>query len=133
MLSLWWTLLGISAVVVALRVLGSTGLERALKQVRMTGEVGAVIVAVEGAAESKQATMWDQAIGALWREYRRPEAIQLMIAGARRSEAPILQYWLKNAMDVEPELAAEHFTEEFLEEHFRPMVAASCGRAGCCG
>lgn len=133
MLNLWWTFLAISAVVVALRTLGSTGLDRALKQVRTTGEVAAVIAAVEGAPESKRATMWDQAIGSLWREYRRPEAIQLMIAGARRSDAPILQYWLQNAMDVEPELAEEFFTEEFLETYFRPLVAASCGRVGCCG
>lgn len=133
MFSLWWTFLAISAVVIVLRAMGATGLDRALKQVRATGEVGAVIAAVEGAAENKRATMWDQAIGSLWREYRRVEAIQLMIAGARRSEAPILQYWLKNAMDVEPELAGEYFTEEFLEEYFRPLVAAGCGRAGCCG
>ena len=131
MAGLWWIFLVITAVVVGLRMLGTGNLGRALKVVRANGNVGALVTVIEGAPEAKQATMWDQAIGTLWREYRREEAFELMKEGAMRSEAPIVQYWLQNAMEVEPEMAALSFDAEFLESYFRPSVAAKCGRCGC--
>lgn len=131
MMEIWWTILLIAAVVVVLKWFGSSELEKALKIARATGSVTAVIAAVETAPEGRHPTLWDQAIGTLWREYRREEAFEVMIAAAQRSEASIVQYWLKNAMEVEPEMAAEKFDEEFLMKYFKPSVAASCGRCGC--
>lgn len=131
MTELWWIFLLIVAVMAALKFLGTNGLDRALKVVRANGSVAAVVTVIEEAPEGKRATMWDQAIGTLWREYRREEAFELMMEGAIRSEAPIVQYWLRNAMEVEPEMASLKFNQEFLETYFRPSVAAKCGRCGC--
>lgn len=129
----WWVFVAIGSMVVAFRFLGTQGINGALKEVRKTGEVSAVVAAVEAAPEKKHPNMWDQAIGTLWQEYRREEAMELMMEAAERSDAPVIQFWLKNAMEVEPELAEEVFSEEFLTEKFRPNVAAQCGRVGCCG
>lgn len=131
MTQLWPTLLLIALVVSILKWVNRSDLDKALKITRANGSIAAIVDAVLKEAKPRQATLWDQAIGTLWREYRRDEAFQLMIAAAERSDAPIVQYWLKNAMDVEPELATRYFTEEFLTHYFQPRVAASCGRCGC--
>lgn len=78
-------------------------------------------------------TSWDQAIGQLWQAYNRETAARLVVEGARRTEAPVLQYWIKRFQEVEPELADEHFSEEFLERYYRPEVASKCGRSCGCG
>lgn len=132
MWDLWWVFIAIAAIVVALRMMGTSNLSSALKEMKKTGEVKAVVAAVLATPEGKQPTMWDQAIGTLWRQYDRDEAMVVMMEAARRSDAPVIQFWLKNAMEVEPELANAHFTEEFLTKYFRADVAARCGRVSCC-
>lgn len=79
------------------------------------------------------ATLWNQAIDSLWQAYQRDMAARLVVEGARRSDAPIIQYWLRRFQEVEPELAREHFSEGFLAEHYRPDVAAKCGKSCGCG
>lgn len=133
MWEIWWIALAVVGVLVAIKMLGRGKLAEGLKQARTTGEIAGVVAAVEAAPEKKHPNMWDQSIGRLWEEYHREAALDLMVAAARRSEAPIVQFWLKKAMEVEPELADDHFSEDFLEEYFRPAVAARCGRVGCCG
>lgn len=132
MFELWWIALVAVALVVAYRVLGTGGLSAALKQTRKSGDISPIVAAVEAAPEKKHPNMWDQAIANLWQSYEREAALAVMMAAAARSEAPVVQFWLKNAMEVEPKMAEQFFTEEFLEQHFKPDVAASCGRVSCC-
>ncbi len=132
MLEFWWVAFAVVGLLLAIRLLGPGKFAQALEKARQTGEVAGIVAAVEAAPEKKHPNLWDQAISTLWQEYHREAALVLMVAAARRSDAPIVQFWLKKAMDVEPELVAEHFDEEFLEEYFRPEVAAKCGRVSCC-
>ena len=135
MVEFWW-LIAVAAVVVCLglfRLLSPGQMGQALEKARRTGEVAGVVAIVEAAPEKKHPNLWDQSIGTLWQEYHRPAAIALIVAAARRSDAPVIQFWIKKALEVEPEIAVEIFTPEFLEEFFRPEVAARCGRVGCCG
>lgn len=132
-MEIWWIVLAVVGMVVVFRLLGAGRLSSALDKARETGEVAGVVAAIEAEPEKKHPNLWDQAIGTLWEEYHREAAMALMIAAGRRTEAPIVQYWIKKAMEVEPEMADEQFTEEFLEEYFRPSVAAKCGRVSCCG
>jgi hypothetical protein len=81
-------------------------------------------------AES-QASLWDQAIGQLWQRYEREMAAQVIMIAASDNEAKILQYWIKQVLEIEPEIAREQFTPEFMRTSFRPEVASSCGRCGC--
>lgn len=132
MIELWWIGVAVIGLVLAFRLLGPGKFAEGIDQARETGEVAGIVAAVEGKPEKKHPNLWDQAIGTLWQEYHREAALTLMVAAARRSDAPIVQFWLKKALDVEPELAEEQFSEEFLEEFYRPGVAASCGRVSCC-
>ena len=79
------------------------------------------------------APAWDQAIKALWQGYEREAAARLTVEAAQRCDAKIIQYWMKQIMEIEPGIASRVFTQAFLDAHFNPEVAASCGRCGSCG
>lgn len=132
MLEYWWVVFAVMGLVLMVRLFSSKKLDQAMDTARETGEVAGIVAVIDAAAPKKQPNMWDQTIGALWQEYHRPAALALMVAAARRSDAPVIQFWLKNAMEVEPELAQEIFSEEFLETYFRADVASRCGRVSCC-
>ena len=123
------------AVVFFLARMASQGakLGDAIAQTRRTESPGPVVEFVEQAPEEKRPAMWDQAIGDLWNAYAREEAAALVMAAARRSDATILQYWIRQVLEVEPEIAERMFPESFLRTHFKPKVAARCGKSGCCG
>jgi hypothetical protein len=133
MLDFWWVIAVVIGLVLLFRLISPSRLNSAMTQARKTGEVAGIVAAIEEAPEKKHPNLWDQSIGALWQEYHREAALALMVAAAIRSEAPIIQYWLKRAMEVEPQMAGEAFGEDFLATYFRPDVAARCGRTGCCG
>ena len=133
MLDYWWVIAAVIGLVVLFRLISPSRLNSAMKQARKSGEIAGVVAAIEEAPEKKHPNLWDQTIGTLWQEYHREAALALMVAAAIRSEAPIIQYWIKRAMEVEPQLAEEGFSQDFLATYFRPDVAARCGRTGCCG
>src|SRR5690554_2046788 len=130
----WWMILAaIAAVVVVLWQFGAGRLQKPLAHAMRTGEIAGVLAAVESASPGEQPTLWDHAIGELWKAYQRETATNLIMEAASRSDADIVQYWVRQVMEVEPEIAAQRFTPEFLEAFFKPDVAARCGRKGCCG
>lgn len=132
MLEFWWLIVVVVGLVLLFRIMSPGRLAAAMDQARENAEIAGIVAAIEEQPEKKHPNLWDQSIGTLWQEYHREAALALMVAAAIRSDAPIVQYWLKQAMDVEPQLAEEYFSQEFLDEYFRPSVAARCGRAGCC-
>lgn len=95
-----------------------------------TGNLNLLIEHIESTSDG-EGTAWDQAIGKLWQDYHRETGAQLVVEGAQRCDAPVIQYWIQRFLEVEPLIAEHHFTEEFLDEFYRPEVAASCGRCGC--
>ncbi|MFT7621173.1 MAG: hypothetical protein ACI9WU_000334 [Myxococcota bacterium] len=95
------------------------------------GDTTPVVAALSELPEAKRPTAFDQAVRSLWDAYHRPLAARLVCDGAPWvSAAPITQYWIKHIMEVEPEIAKEAFTEEFLEAIYDPDRAARCGRFG---
>jgi hypothetical protein len=131
-----WLLVGIGAAVVGFVAVGSRrgqSFSGALQRAKRQGELDGLIQAIERAPKIEQATLWDQAIGRLWQSYERQTAARLAREAVQRSDAQILQYWLKQIMEVEPEIAAEVFDQAFLLAFFQPEVAKSCGRCGSCG
>ena len=107
--------------------------KRALALARQTGEVEHLVEWVEGKSVSSQVDSYDQLLLDLWRRYERELAAALVMAAVPRCDHKILQYWIVKVMELEPEIAQEVFTDEFLYDHFKPDVAATCGKAGCCG
>ena len=49
---------------------------------------------------------------------------------ARYGDARIAQYWLRQALTVEPAISREIFSRAFVTEHYQPEVAAQCGPVG---
>ena len=107
--------------------------KRALARARTTGDFEPLIAYVEGKSSAGQANEWDQILGELWRKYDRELAARLLMVAAPRCDAKILQYWLGQVLSIEPEIAEEVFTPEFVQLHFKPDVAMSCGKCGCGG
>ncbi len=132
MMDLWWLFMGIAALVIIFQMMSPGRLKRGLKEARTSGEIAGIVAAIEEAKEKHHPNLWDQAIGRLWEDYHREAALDVIVAAARRSQAPVIQFWIKKAMEVEPKLAKQKFSDEFLETYFRPAVAARCGRVSCC-
>jgi len=134
-MSSWiWIVLGTAVVgfVASLSFRGNP-MKRALAHAKRTGEVGALVEAIE-ADSGDRATAWDKAISHLWQDYAREAAASLVVEAAARTNADVVQYWIRQVVEVEPEIAAEAFTPEFIEVSYKPEVAGRCGKSGCgCG
>ena len=128
-----WVWIGVGVLVVGFVAVGSRPgrMRRALKLARETGDLTLVVEAIERTPRLEQPNAWDQALSELWRAYERELAAQLVIEAARRSDADIVQYWIQQVLTVEPMIAREVFTQEFVTEFFDPLVASKCGRGGC--
>jgi hypothetical protein len=44
--------------------------------------------------------------------------------------ANIAQYWIRQVLTVEPQMAKEKFSKDFLRNHYQPEVAVKCGQIG---
>lgn len=131
-----WIWVALGTVVVGFVAAGARGdqIKRAMKVARRTGEVADLVAAIEATPGKDRATRWDQAISDLWQGYHREAAAKLVVEAVQRSDADIIHYWIQRVLEVEPEVAADVFTREFIADYFRPQVAARCGKAGCgCG
>ncbi len=134
MTSLWMILLGVAVVALVVGPMSRPGgLTRALARAKVTGDLEAVVAHVERLTPSAQADAWHQVMARLWERYDRELAARLMVEAAPRCDAKIVQYWIRQALEIEPEIAQEVFTPMFLATHFRADDAAQCGKASCCG
>lgn len=80
---------------------------------------------------SSQPAAFNQAIRQLWDRYERDvAAVVARELAEKHPDARITQYWLDQIQKVEPELAQKAFDHRFLQAHYRPEVAASCGNVG---
>ena len=125
--------LGAAVLAIVVPMVRPNAKKRALARARHTGELGPLIDWVEQRPLVAQADAWDQLMLGLWQRYERGLAAALIMAAAPRSDAKIVQYWIGQVISIEPEIAQEVFTQAFLAEHFRPEVAAACGKCGCGG
>lgn len=124
----------ITALVVAaflLWRLSSPPLRAALERARGQRSVEPLVEAIERVRPAARTSFYNHAIRQLWDAYDRDLAIELVKELARRHpESLIAQYWLRQALQVEPSLASRLLTQEFLERHYVPEVAARCGPVG---
>ena len=129
---IWIALGGVGIVLIAMIFLRKPAARGAMAAAR-AGDVGPLVATIEASATSDRATRWDSAISELWSGYHREPAALLVVAAAERSDDDIVQYWIGQVLQVEPEIAQLTFSPEFLATHFRPDIASRCGRKGCCG
>lgn len=107
--------------------------KRALTKARATGDLSDLVAYIESSPSMTRADAWDQLLLELWRTYDRELAAKVLMVAVPRCDAKILQHWVMQVLQIEPEISAEIFTAEFLNDHFRPDVASQCGKCGCGG
>jgi len=96
-----------------------------------TGDLGPVLAALNKKRPAAQPTAFNQAIRLLWDIDERALALGLVKElAASHGNARIAQYWLKQALTVEPGISRKVFTRAFVTEHYQPEVAAQCGPVG---
>ena len=102
-----------------------------LRRAKTPGDLDPVIRQVADLPTAARSLFYQRAINDLWAQYRRDLAIRLIHAfGAAHSEEKIAQYWMKQAIEVEPALAQKMLDKDFLEANYRPTVAKQCGLTG---
>ena len=129
-----YLLLLAAIVVVAFLVINklfAPSLEPEIDKVLKGGEPGPLLKAIGERRPGARPDAYNRAIRRLWDEYQRPATIPLIRALAEgHGDSRIAQYWLQQVSTVEPELAAASFDEAFMAEHYKPEVAATCGKVG---
>ena len=102
-----------------------------VRQAAKSGDLAPVLAALDKKCRSAQPTAFNQAIRLLWDMDRRPLALELVKElAARHGDAKIAQYWLHQALTVEPGIARKVFSRDFVARHYQPEVAAQCGPVG---
>lgn len=129
-MSLWW-IVGVAALALwawsRFRPDPAVLADRAAR----SGDVAPVLVALHRLSPSAQPTEYHRVIKRLWDGYHRETAVVLTRDFAQHhKEAPTAQYWLKQFLQNEPEIAKEHLDAAFLEAFFVASVAAKCGSYG---
>jgi hypothetical protein len=102
-----------------------------VRRAAKSGDLAPLLAALEGKRATAQPTAFNQAIRLLWEMDRRELAVELVRElAARHGNARIAQYWLREALTVEPGIARGIFTPDFLSQYYQPEVAAQCGPVG---
>lgn len=96
-----------------------------------SGDLTPLRAALQRVASSQQPTEYHRVLRRLWDGYHRDVAVHVAKEFARaHRDAPVAQYWLRQFLETEPEIAKEHLDEGFLAACFDPAVAAKCGSYG---
>lgn len=96
-----------------------------------TGDLAPLLASLERVSAGAQPTEYNRVIRRLWNGYHREEAVHLAKALARQHRsAPVAQFWLRQFLQSEPEIAREHLDEGFLAAFYDPAIAAKCGSYG---
>ena len=96
-----------------------------------SGDLVPLLEALARKRTAAQPTAFNHAIRLLWDMSERRLALELVKElAARHGDARIAQYWLGQALTIEPAISREVFSRAFVTEHYQPEVAAQCGPAG---
>jgi hypothetical protein len=131
----FYSIIGVAVVIAIALALSrssaqNTALSRAVAKAEKTGDVEPLVEAIRQKPSAKQPVEWDQALDTLWQRYARREAAIAIMAAAQQTDARIIQYWIRQVLEVEPEIANDVFDQAFIDEYFDPEVAAQCEK-GC--
>ena len=104
---------------------------RLVRQAVKTGDLAPLLAALTKKSPGAQPTAFNHAIRLLWDMDERRLALELVKElAARHGDAKISQYWLQQALTIEPAIAGTVFSRAFVAEHYQPEVAAQCGPVG---
>lgn len=125
-----WIAIAALALVIFLFMGKEKPLLQAIGQTKASGDIAPILSAI-GPDKEADPTLWDMAINALWQAHAREAAADLIVVSIEKNDADVLHFWAQKVMEVEPEIARERFSEDFLKNKFRPEGASCCGKCGC--
>ena len=106
-------------------------LDKVVGQAAKQNDTGPISEAIAKMNAGARPSAYNRAIRRLWDGYQRPLATELVVELAKNhGDSNIAQYWIRQVMTVEPQMAKEKFSQEFIREHYQPEVAAKCGQVG---
>jgi hypothetical protein len=104
---------------------------RLVRQAVKSGDLAPLLAVLSKKRPAAQPTAFNQAIRLLWDMSERKLALELIKElAARHGDERIAQYWLSQALTIEPGISRELFSRAFVAEHYQPEVAAQCGPVG---
>lgn len=108
---------------------GGAGVGKLVDEAIKKGDPEPILTAAAKASPAKRSFLFQQAIAMLWEGWHRPMAVQVLKEFAKdHSNEKICQFWLKQAQEVEPLAVQKELGPDFLKAHYRPEVAACCGK-----
>jgi len=127
-----WIIIGVAVIgVVAFSLLSAGGIESRARRAIKTRELDDVVDYIRGKSGEDKATAFNKAVKLMWDGYERALAAALVRRLApEMGDVRIVQYWLKQVLEIEPEIATESFDDEFVDQCYRPDVARKCGSFG---
>lgn len=118
-------------IVIGLMVLKSNSMSQAISKARETQDIQPILDEIDKDKSIDMASAFNVSIKSIWDAYDRELATELIKAFLKRdAKAPIAQHWLRQVLEIEPELARKQMGEAFVREHFHEEIAAQCG-SGC--
>jgi len=131
MISIFGIVIGVIFLALVVFQMGAGSLTKQVDHAAKTNNLVPVLEQIRKKSRDAQPAAFNLAIRRLWDQYHRPLAIELVKELAQdHKDAPITQYWLNQVLTVEPAMAKNLLSHEFVEAHFLPDVAAKCGPVG---
>ena len=94
-------------------------------------DISPLMVAVAGLPIKRRPFFFQEAIEMLWNSWHRVLATELIKEFVTmHPDDKIGQYWVQQAMDIEPETAKGILDDNFITSYYRQEIAATCGPAG---
>lgn len=129
--SMWLALIAGAVAILLLYRVVKTPLNKVVDTAAEKQETAMILEAINGLRQSARPAGYNRAIRRLWDRYHRSLAVELVKELARKhAEIPIAQYWLKQVITVEPNLARSKFNKKFLHTYYQPEIAAKCYHVG---
>jgi len=123
-----WLIAALVAVLL-IAVLWPSRRARLIARARKTRDIAPLVALLDATTASQRATAYNTVVKQVWDAYDRPLAAELVRAMARvERDAFITQYWIRQILEVEPELAEQSFDEDFLHSYYQPAIAAQCDK-----
>lgn len=120
-------------IVVGLMILKSNSMSKAISKSRETQDIKPILAEIDKDKSIDMASAFNVSIKSIWDAYDRELATELVKEFLLRNDkAPIAQHWLRQVLEIEPELARKQMGEAFIRDHFHEEIASQCG-SGCSG
>ncbi len=126
-----WIALGVGVVAFLVYRFFVPSVDKLAEEAAKTKDLGPLKEAISKKFEASQPAAYNHAIRRLWDSFRRDLAVELIRDMAQNfAQQPITQYWLKQALQVEPKMTKRKLGKKFLDTYYLPDLANQCGPAG---